>query len=98
LIADGKMSGPPSQWPPRQTKPLRRARNEAVGKMGNAPNEPKEPCPAPNEPIGKIGKAPNEAIDKIGKVPNEAKQPGPAPNEANCSAPRNLDRYDTKCT
>jgi hypothetical protein len=29
--------------------------------MGKAPNEAKEPGPAPNEATGKMGKAPNEA-------------------------------------
>jgi hypothetical protein len=59
----------------RQTKPrlhtpneaIFAAPNEAIGRIGKAPNE----ATARNEAVGKMGKAPNEAIES-----------GPAPNEA----------------
>jgi hypothetical protein len=42
---------------------LAAAPNEAIGKLGKAPNEATGPCAAPNEAVGKLGKAPNEARD-----------------------------------
>jgi hypothetical protein len=84
-VTGGRRRGPcaeRSQHPQRRTKPIPVAPNEAIGKLGKAPNEANEPRSAPNEAIGKMGKAPNEAnehcpalneaIDKLGKAPNEA--------------------------
>jgi LmbE family N-acetylglucosaminyl deacetylase len=47
--------------PPAPNEANFSAPNEAVGKMGKAPNEANAPYPAPNEAIGRMGKAPNEA-------------------------------------
>jgi hypothetical protein len=84
-----KRQSKPSPFVARQTKPI--APNEAIGKIGKAPNEANGHPPAPNEPIGKLGKAPNEANDpprapnepigKLGKAPNEANGLTRAPNE-----------------
>jgi hypothetical protein len=48
-------------FPLARNEPIAGAPNEAIGKLGKAPNEAKAPCSAPNEANVKLGKAPNEA-------------------------------------
>jgi hypothetical protein len=56
----------------RRAKPL--APNEAVGKLGKAPNEAIGPCATPNEAIGKLGKAPNETSSRGGSGAGDARK------------------------